>query len=422
MSLLIKNAAQIATPTGNAGVAGKAMGTLATYEDHSILIESGLIVAIAPFSELEGRIDASTEIIDASGKCVLPGFVDSHTHLVFGGYREEEYDWRLRGLSYMEIMKRGGGIVRSTEGTRAATEEALYGDALERLNRMLRFGVTTVEAKSGYGLDLDTEMKQLRVARAADQAHPVDVVSTFLGAHARPADRKEDPDGFIDFMNDQVLPAVAESGLAEFVDIFCEEGVFDKEQSRRHLERAKQLGFKLKMHADEIVPLGGAELAAELGCVSADHLLQASDAGVDAMIDQDVVATLLPLTAFSLKEPYARGRFMIDRGAKVALASDFNPGSFHSESIPLLVALATLYMNMTTEETITALTLNGAAALDRADRIGSIEVGKEADLVILRYPNYRFLPYHFGVNTVERVIKAGRLVVDERDQSPLGQE
>ncbi len=419
MSLLIRNAAQIATPTGNAGVAGKAMGSLATYENHSILIEEGLIVAIAPHEELEGRVGPSTEVIDARGKCVLPGFVDSHTHLVFGGYREEEYDWRLRGLSYMEIMRRGGGIVNSTEGTRKASEETLYRDARERLNRMLRFGVTTVEAKSGYGLDLDTEMKQLRVAKAVDDAHPVEVVRTFLGAHARPADRKDDPDGFIDYMNDEVLPAVAESGLAEFVDIFCEEGVFDKSQSRRHLERAKALGFKLKMHADEIVPLGGAELAAEMGCVSADHLLQISDAGVEALIERSVVATLLPLTAFSLKEPYARGRYMIDRGAKVALATDFNPGSCHSESIPLLVALATLYMNMTTEETITALTLNGAAALDRADRIGSIEVGKEADLILLRYPNYHFLPYHFGVNTVERVIKAGKLVIDDRDQSPL---
>jgi len=241
----------------------------------------------------------------------------------------------------------------------------------------------------------------------------VDIVRTFLGAHAVPVEYKGRTDDFLDLMRETVLPEVAEKGLAEFCDIFCEKGVFSVEQSRRLLLRAKELGFKLTMHADEIVPLGGAELAAELGAVSADHLLQASDQGIADLARTGVVATLLPLTAFSLREPYARGRFMIDRNCAVALATDLNPGSCFSESVPLLVALATLYMHLSVEEAITALTINGAAALDRAGDIGSLDPGKKGDVVILEVPSYKFIPYHIGVSTVEKVIKKGTIVFDK---------
>ena len=339
--------------------------------------------------------------------------MDSHTHLVFGGYRAEEFSWRLRGDSYMEIMQRGGGIVNTVNATRQASAEELLQSGIKRLNSMLSFGVTTVEGKSGYGLDRETEIKQLEVMARLNQIHYLDVVPTFLGAHAVPQEYNGKQDAFIDFMATEVLPRVVDQNLAEFCDIFCEKNVFSVEQSRRLLTRAKELGLKLKLHADEIVQLGGAELAAELGAVSADHLLQASDQGIKDMAAAGVVATLLPATAFSLKEPYANGRKMMDSNCAVALATDFNPGSCFTESIPLVFALATLHMNISTEEAISALTINGAAALDRADQIGSIDSGKKGDLIVLEFPSYTYIPYHLGVSTVEKVIKQGNLVFDK---------
>jgi imidazolonepropionase len=332
---------------------------------------------------------------------------------VFGGYRAEEFSWRLRGDDYMEIMQRGGGIVNTVNATRQASAEELLQSGIKRLNSMLSFGVTTVEGKSGYGLDRETEIKQLEVMARLNQIHYLDVVPTFLGAHAVPQEYKGKPDVFIDFMATEVLPRVADQNLAEFCDIFCEENVFSVEQSRRLLSRAKELGLKLKLHADEIVQLGGAELAAELGAVSADHLLQASDQGIKDMAAADVVATLLPATAFSLKESYANGRKMIDLNCAVALATDFNPGSSFTESIPLVFALATLHMNISTAEAISALTINGAAALNRAEQIGSIDAGKKGDLIVLEFPSYNYIPYHLGVSTVEKVIKQGNLVFDK---------
>ena len=353
------------------------------------------------------------DAIDARNKAVLPGFVDSHTHFVFGGYRAEEFSWRLRGDSYMEIMKRGGGIVNTVEATRRASFEELVQAGIKRLDSMLSFGVTTVEGKSGYGLDRDTEIKQLEVMAHLNNIHYVDIAATFLGAHAIPPDFKGKEDAFIDFLVRDVMPQVVEQNLAEFCDIFCEQNVFSIEQSRQLLSQAKQLGLKIKIHADEIVHTGGAELASELQAVSADHLLQASDEGIGEMATEGVIATLLPGTAFSLKEPYARGRYMIDANCAVALATDFNPGSCFSESIPLIIALAALYMKISIEEAITAMTINGAAALDRADSIGSIDVGKHGDLVILEFPSYKFIPYHIGVSTVEKVVKKGNLLFDK---------
>ena len=298
----------------------------------------------------------------------------------------------------MEIMQRGGDIVNTVKATRAASKEELLEAEKKRLDSMLSFGVTTVEGKSGYGLDCETEIKQLEVMSELDREHPMDIARTFLGAHAVPHEYKRREDDFIDFIITDVLPIVAERNLAEFCDVFCEQNVFSVEQSRRLLCKAQELDLKAKLHADEIVSLGGAKLAAELGAVSADHLLRVSDKGIQAMTEAGVAATLLPGTAFSLKEPYARARKMIDRGSAVALATDMNPGSCFTESIPLIFALATLYMGMSAEEAVTALTLNGAAALGRADRIGSIDIGKQADLIMLEFPSYTYIPYHIGVS------------------------
>ncbi|MBF4694801.1 imidazolonepropionase [Fusibacter ferrireducens] len=419
-NMIILNASELVTCSGFKGKTGSEMNDLKIIENASVIVEEGLIKKITQDKiELSSYEQMGYEIIDATGKCVLPGFVDSHTHFIFGGYRQDEYDWRLKGQGYMEIMSKGGGIINSVEGTRNATFEDLYASGVRRLNSMARFGVTTVEGKSGYGLDLDTEIKQLEVMKRLNEVHSLDVVPTFLGPHARPKAYKETPDAFIDYMIEKVLPVVVEKDLAVFADIFCEENVFSVDQSRRFLSAAKAMGLKLKIHADEIVRLGGAELAAELGAVSADHLLQASDEGIKSMQAASVVTTILPCTAFSLKEDYARARAMIDADCIVALATDFNPGSCFTESIPLLVALATNQMGMTVEETITALTINGAAALGRAAQIGSIDVGKRADLVIHEFPSYKFIPYHIAVSTVEKVIKNGIKIIDLYSDQPL---
>jgi imidazolonepropionase len=420
-NMIIKNAAELVTCSGFKAKKGKEMADLHIIKDGAVIIKEGVIAAASKTADIEKQIkkigadQSDFDIIDAQGKAVLPGFVDSHTHLVFGGYRAEEFSWRMRGDSYMEIMNRGGGIVNTVAATRDASVEELLESGIKRLNSMLSFGVTTVEGKSGYGLDRETEIKQLEVMARLNQIHYLDVVPTFLGAHAVPEKYKGRQEAFIDFMAADVLPRVADQNLAEFCDIFCEKSVFSVEQSRRLLTQAKDLGLKLKLHADEIVQLGGAELAAELGAVSADHLLQASDQGIEDMAAAGVVATLLPATAFSLKEPYADGRKMIDSGCAVALATDFNPGSCFTESIPLVFALATLYMNIAAEEAISALTLNAAAALDRADQIGSIDTGKKGDLIILEFPSYTYIPYHLGVSTVEKVIKQGNLVFDKEE-------
>lgn len=418
-NLIIKHAAELVTCSGKAAKHGTEMSELHIISDGAVVVEDSIITEVGVTEDVLADIDQSRYvIINARGKAVLPGFVDSHTHFVFGGYRPEEFSWRLRGDSYMEIMQRGGGIANTVKATRAANKGDLFEAGKKRLDSMLAFGVTTVEGKSGYGLDLETEIKQLEVMAELDREHPVDVAKTFLGAHAVPEEYKGREDAFIDYLLEDVLPLVAERGLAEFCDVFCEKNVFSVEQSRRLLRKAQELGLGAKLHADEIVCLGGAELAAELRAVSADHLLQASDEGVRAMAEAGVVATLLPGTAFSLKEPCARAREMIDRSSAVALATDMNPGSCFSESIPLIFALATLYMGMSTEEALTALTINGAAALGRADLIGSIDVGKQADLLVLEFPSYSYIPYHIGVNTVEKVIKKGKLVVGKVSETP----
>jgi len=417
-NLIVKNASELVTCSGFTAKKGEEMSDLKIIPDGAVVIKEGVIEAVGPTRDILSGLEkngtdlSGFDIIDAKSRAVLPGFVDSHTHFVFGGFRAEEFSWRLRGDSYMDIMNRGGGIVNTVQATRKAAVEELVQSGIKRLDSMLSFGVTTVEGKSGYGLDCDTEIKQLEVMAHLNKIHYVDIAPTFLGAHAVPEAYKGKEDAFIEFMMSDVMPRVAERKLAEFCDIFCEKNVFSVAQSRRLLSKAKELGLKLKLHADEIVQTGGAELAAELEAVSADHLLQASDEGIRQMAAAGVVATLLPATAFSLKEPYARGRYMIDSNCAVALATDFNPGSCFTESIPLIFALATLYMDITTEEAVTALTINAAAAIDRADAIGSIDVGKQGDLAVLEYPSYKFIPYHIGISTVDKVVKKGNLVFD----------
>jgi imidazolonepropionase len=418
-NLIIKNAAELVTCSGFKAKKGKDMDALQIISDGAVVIKEGKIAAVGKTKDIvkqyakPGADLSDFDMIDARDTAVLPGFVDSHTHFVFDGFRADEFSWRLRGDSYMEIMQRGGGIVNTVRATRKAAKEELIQSGIRRLDSMLSFGVTTAEGKSGYGLDRETEIKQLEVMAYLDQAHYVDVVPTFLGAHAVPEEYKGKTEAFIDFMANEVMAEVAERRLAEFCDIFCEKNVFSVDQSRRLLARAKDLGLQVKLHADEIVQMGGAELAAELGAVSADHLLQASDRGITDLAKAGVVATLLPATAFSLREPYAPGRKMIDRNCAVALATDFNPGSCFTESIPLVFALATLYMNISAEEAVSALTINAAAALNRADKIGSIDAGKNGDLIILEFPSYKYIPYHIGVSTVKKVIKKGNLVFDK---------
>ncbi|SJZ68978.1 imidazolonepropionase [Selenihalanaerobacter shriftii] len=414
--VLVKNAGELVTCKGKAPKTDSDMNELAVINDGSVVIKDGLITKVGKTEDVLKDINEEEfEVIDADGKPVLPGFVDAHTHFVFGGYRAEEYSWRLKGVPYTEIMERGGGIVNSVESTRKASFEELKEDACKRLDSMISFGVTTVEGKSGYGLELETELKQLKVMKELQEEHDIDISATFMGAHAIPSEYEGRSEEFIDYLIDEVMPQVVEEGGTEFCDVFCDQGVFTVDEARRILLKGQELGLKSKLHADEIAQVGAAEMAAEIGAVSADHLLKASDEGIEFMAEKGVIGTLLPITAFSLKEPYARGRYMIDNGLPVALATDFNPGSCYSESIPLLISLATLYMGLTPEEAITALTINGAAAIDKDLEIGSIEVGKEGDLVILDAPSYNHLAYHIGVNIIERVIKNGEVVANHKE-------
>lgn len=406
--LVIYNA-RIVTPMGSTARRGKEMNELLAIPNGSVAVKGGIITYVG-----SGKPDVppGCPAVDAQGKVLLPGFVDSHTHLVFGGFRPDEFIWRMQGDSYMSIMQRGGGIVNTMKATREATREELEEKAERFISIMSRMGVTTVEGKSGYGLNRDTEMKQLEVMRNlnANPNRKVDIIPTFLGAHALPPEYAGRPEEYIDFLIRDMLPEIKERGLAKHCDVFCEEGVFTVEQSRRLLAVAARMGFGIKLHADEIVPFGGAELAGELHALSADHLLHASDEGIRTMAMNNVVATLLPLTAFTLREPYARGREMIDAGCAVALATDLNPGSCCSGSIPLTFALACIYMHLTVEEAITALTLNGAAAVGCADRIGSIEEGKQGDLVMLHADTCNVLPYYTGMNAVEMTVKNGNII------------
>lgn len=408
-NIIIKNAT-IVTPLGNKAVKGENMSRLSILERGTIVVENGIITYVGDESSMPDVTQKDFNVIEADGKAVLPGFVDSHTHLIFGGYRPQEFEWRLKGESYMSIMERGGGIQSTVNATRCEEPASMAEKAQWFIDRMSEMGVTTVEAKSGYGLDHDTEIKMLEAIRLLSEKkdQKLGIVATYLGAHAVPKEFKGRTSDYVNFIIKEMLPEVKD--MATFFDIFTEKNVFEIEDSRTLLKAAKEAGFKLKLHADEIVTLGGAELAAEMKAVSADHLLHVSDKGIKDMAENNVVATLLPLTAFALKEPYAPARKFIDSGAAVALATDLNPGSCFSGSIPLTIALACIYMHMTIEETICALTINGAAALDMADKIGSIEIGKKGDLIMLEFGDIKMLPYYVGMNCVNTTIHDGRIV------------
>ncbi|WP_217492004.1 imidazolonepropionase [Oceanobacillus oncorhynchi] len=398
----------------------EAMSDITILEHGSIWIEDGKIVEVGTDAEMrekyQGQLDSVTEI-DASGKTVTPGLIDPHTHLVHAGTRENEYAMRLKGKTYMEIMESGGGIHATTRATQAASYETLYEASKKRLDKFLLHGVTTVEAKSGYGLTLEHELKQLEVAEQLRQNHPIDIVSTFMGAHAVPLDEKRNPEAFVTRVVEEMIPEVAERKLATFNDVFCERGVFTPEQSKRVLEAGKQYGLTPKIHADEIEAYAGAELAAEVGAISADHLLKASDAGIKAMAEKEVVGVLLPGTAFFLMAEFAPARKMIDAGVAVALSTDQNPGSSPTISLPFIMNLGCLKMNMTPEEVLTATTINAAHAIGCAGEAGSLEAGKKADITIFDVPNYLTLSYQYGMNHVDTVIKSGKqLVVEGRLQ------
>jgi imidazolonepropionase len=411
MNLVIRNAAQFvgAWPPGDRLQRGAAMRRLPVVEDGTVIVGDGRIDYAGPSSG-SPPAPVNAEVIDAAGKVVLPGLIDSHTHLIFAGTRADEFEQRLQGRSYQEIAARGGGINATVRRVRQASREELKELARPRLQRLLRFGVTTVEVKSGYGLSPEDERKCLEAVAELNAEGPLELVPTFLGAHAVPSEYEDDRAGYVRLLIDEMLPEVARCRLAEFCDVFCETGVFGVEESERILTRAAQLGFRLKLHADELTPLGGAELAARLGAASADHLLCVTDAGIEALAATGTVATLLPGTAFFLGLPYAPARRLIERGAAVALASDCNPGTCPTENLPLVGAMACAQMKMLPAEAVTALTLNAAAALGRSERVGSLAPGRQADLVIFDVPDYRHLFYHFGVNHVWRVIKRGRVV------------
>lgn len=413
--LILKNIGKLVTMQGSSSFRVKEeMNKINIIENAYIAVKNGKILAIGVGDEFGNLCGDDTKIHDAEGLLVTPGLIDSHTHLIHGGSRENEFSMKLNGVPYIEILNNGGGILSTVKATKEASEEELYKKAKKSLDRMLEFGVTTVEEKSGYGLELNTEIKQLEVARALDKNHPVDLVHTFLGAHAVPEEYKENHKAYIDILVDVMMPKIKDMGLAEFCDVFCEEGVFTIEESEYILQKAKEIGYKLKIHADEIESLGGAELAAKLGCVSADHLMAASDEGIKMMAENNVVANILPATSFNLNKNYADCRKMIDMGAIVSLSSDYNPGSCPSENLQLVMQLGCLHLKMTPNEVLTAVTINAAYAIDRADKIGSIEVGKNADFVVFDARNVEYLMYHFGINHTKKVYKNGNLVVDNK--------
>ncbi len=410
-SLLIRNAATVATPIGNGPVAGAAQGRLRILDDVVVRCEGSTIVFVGSEEEHDRRHGAAAHVLDAGGGTVVPGFVDPHTHLPFAGYREGEFDRRLAGESYADIAAAGGGIVATVAATRQATRDELVALTLARLDAQLLHGTTTTEAKSGYGLELSSEVKQLEALRDAAARHPVEVAPTAMPGHEVPPEWRHDPDGYVDLVVDSIHPEIARRGLAEAVDVFCEKGVFSPDQTRRLLAAAGDHGWRVHLHADELFPLGGAQLAAELGAASASHLLHVSPEGIAALAAAGVIAVALPGVSFFLRDRYAPVRDLVDAGVAVAVATDCNPGSSHTESMPCIMALACLGAGMTTEEALTAATLNAAAALGRADVIGSVEVGKQADLVVLSAPSHKHVVYHFGVNPVRHVVKRGRVVV-----------
>nr|WP_031307789.1 imidazolonepropionase [Mesobacillus boroniphilus] len=407
--LLVHNIGQLILPayTGKS-LKGEEMKQLTVKESAAFAVSDGKVTWIG--SDAEAKSFNAKVKLDAEEKVVSPGLVDPHTHLVFGGTREHELALKQEGVPYLEILARGGGILSTVEATKNATLQELFDKASFHLERMVSHGTTTIEAKSGYGLERETELKQLRVVKQLNEKYPVSIVSTFLGPHAIPPSYNGKENEFLQDMMG-LLEEIKEKNLADFADIFCETGVFSIEQSRLFLQRAKENGFGLKIHADEIDPLGGAELASSLGAASADHLVAASDEGIRMLSESETVAVLLPGTTFYLgKEHYARARKMIDDGAAVALATDFNPGSCVTENLQLIMSLAALKLKMTSEEIWNAVTINAAHAIGKGELAGTLDVGRQADFVVWDVQNYKYIPYHYGVNHAKSVYVSGQII------------
>lgn len=408
MRLLIKNIGCLQTPIGSYSHKGSKQGQNVKLLNAAIAVEDGIIKKITDGGKLPaGQFD---QVIDAEGKLVTPGLVDGHTHLVFGGYRQNEIPMKLAGAGYLDILRAGGGILDTVRKTREATYEELYDKSAAFLDEMLGFGITTCEAKSGYGLDMENELKMLEVIKALGENHPADVVPTFMGAHAIPPEYEGRGDEYIDMMCNEVIPEVRKRGLAEFCDVFCEDSVFDSAQSKKYLEAARAQGFELKIHADEIEDIGGSKLAGELEAVSAEHLIAAGEEGMDAMAEGGTTAMLLPATSFYLGKTFAPARTMIEKGIPVCIASDFNPGSCPSLNLQLAINLGYLRYKMTPEEILTAVTINPACAINRGDLVGTLEEGKQADIVIWNAPDMEMLCYRFGSNLAQTVIKKGEVI------------
>ena len=405
--LLLTNIGMLATPLGKGPRKGAEQGEIQILKDAWVLCEDGVIAQVgtgpAPAA-------ADAQVVDAQGGLVTPGLVDAHTHLIFGGWRQNELGLKLHGKTYLEIQNAGGGIQSTTNATRKATEEELTAKAAKALDEMMSFGVTTCEAKSGYGLALEHELKQLRAIRRLQEEHPMDVVATFMGAHLVPAEYKNDREAYVRLVCEEMMPAVKEQGIAKFCDVFCEADTFTVEEARRVLEAGLKNGLRPKIHADEIEAIGGSQLAGEIGAISAEHLIVCPPEGIASMARGGVIACLLPATSFNLGSTFAPARDMVTAGVPVAMATDFNPGSCPCLNLQFVINLGCLKYKLTPEEVLTAVTLNGAAAIDMADKVGSVEAGKQADLVIWDAPDLDYICYRVGSNLTRHVLKKGAVV------------
>jgi imidazolonepropionase len=412
LNLFVKNISQLLTVAagGKRVKIGREMSDLGIISHAGVLCTRGKVEWVGPMSEWSRSLPEDVSELDATGKIVLPGFVDSHTHMMFAGNRAHEFAMRSQGATYQHIAEAGGGILSTIKNVRAASKKDLKRQAVRYLAEMMRQGTTTVEIKSGYGLDLDSEIKMMEAIHELEREEMMTVVPTFIGAHAVPPEFKQNKAAYVELIINEMIPYIGKKKLAAFCDVFCEQGYFDLEDSERILEHGKEAGMLPKMHADELTPLGGAELAGKIGAVSADHLEQVSDEGIAALRNGGVVATLLPGVSFFLNHGYAPARKLIDGGVPVAIASDFNPGSCMSFSMPMMMTIACTQMRMTPAEALTASTLNGAAALNLSSSIGSIEVGKNADLIVADVPDYTFLAYHFGAHHIITTIKNGTIL------------
>ncbi len=407
---LVTISSQLTSPADPKVRAGEEMGNLGIIENAAVIIRGGKILWFGKMSDMNESDYSDIDEYDCSDKVVMPGFVDSHTHLLFGGSREDEFGMRSTGATYQEIAEKGGGILSTVRKTREASKKELKKYARKHIQAMLKHGTTTVEIKSGYGLSTDGEIKMMEAIRELCDEEIVTVVSTFIGAHAFPPEYKESREEYISLVCNRMIPYIGDRRLADFCDVFCEKGYFTVDESEKILQRGKEYGMLSKIHAEELNPFGGAELAGSIGAVSADHLEHITDSGIKALKNGGVVACLLPGVSFFLNHQYAPARKLIDCSVAVAIATDFNPGSCMSYSMPLMMTIACTHMRMTPEEVISASTINAAAALSLSEKIGSIDIGKQADVVILDIPNYRFLPYHFGENHVYKVVKNGVLL------------